>query len=52
MQDSSLTRELWEFMRVRRKWWLVPLVLTLFIVGAILVFAQGSALAPFIYTVF
>ncbi|HEX5387657.1 MAG TPA: DUF5989 family protein [Gemmatimonadales bacterium] len=47
-----MTRELWEFMRVRRKWWLVPLVLTLFIVGAILVFAQGSALAPFIYTVF
>ncbi|HUP00998.1 MAG TPA: DUF5989 family protein [Gemmatimonadota bacterium] len=48
----SLARELWAFMRVRKKWWLAPLLLILFLVGALLVFAQGSVLAPFIYTLF
>lgn len=48
----ELLRELWAFMRVRKKWWLLPLILVLLSVGALLVFAQGSALAPFIYTVF
>lgn len=48
----SLIKELWEFMRVRKKWWLLPLLIVLISVGALLVFAQGSALAPFIYTVF
>jgi hypothetical protein len=44
--------ELLEFIRVRRSWWLVPLVLILVIMGFILVFAQSSALAPFIYALF
>jgi hypothetical protein len=48
----SLVRELWAFLRVRKKWWLLPVLLVLFIVGSLLVFAQGSALAPFIYTIF
>ena len=48
----SLVRELWSFMRVRKKWWLAPVLLVLFAVGTLLVFAQGSALAPFIYTIF
>ncbi len=48
----ELLRELWAFMRVRKKWWLLPLILVLLGVGALLAFAQGSALAPFIYTVF
>ncbi len=48
----ELLRELWAFMRVRKKWWLMPLILVLLAVGALLAFAQGSALAPFIYTVF
>lgn len=48
----ELLRELWAFMRVRKKWWLFPLILVLLSVGTLLVFAQGSALAPFIYTVF
>jgi len=39
-------------MRVRKKWWLAPVLLILFAVGTLLVFAQGSALAPFIYTIF
>jgi hypothetical protein len=49
---AALARELWSFMRVRRKWWLLPILLVMFVVGALLVFAQGSALAPFIYTIF
>lgn len=48
----NLLKELWAFMRVRKKWWLLPLIMVLLIVGSLLVFAQGSALAPFIYTIF
>lgn len=48
----ELWRELWAFMRERKKWWLLPLILILAAVGMLLAFAQGSALAPFIYTVF
>jgi hypothetical protein len=39
-------------MRIRKKWWLAPILIVLLLVGALLVFAQGSALAPFIYTIF
>ena len=52
MSSMSLARELWAFMRVRKKWWLLPVLLVMLLVGALLVFAQGSALAPFIYTIF
>lgn len=52
MAKSSLMSELWAFMKVRKKWWLMPLVLTMLVVGALIAFAQGSALAPFIYTIF
>ncbi len=48
----SLLEELWAFMRVRKKWWLGPIVLVLALFGALLVFSQGSALAPFVYTLF
>jgi Family of unknown function (DUF5989) len=48
----ELLSELWAFMLVRKKWWLLPLILVLLGVGALLAFAQGSALAPFIYPVF
>jgi hypothetical protein len=52
MSKGGLASELWAYMRVRKKWWLAPILLLLLLVGALLVFAQGSALAPFIYTVF
>lgn len=52
MARPSLARELWQFMRVRKKLWLLPIIVMLALVGALLVFAQGSALAPFIYTIF
>jgi hypothetical protein len=48
----SIVREFWAFMKVRKKWWLLPIVVVMVLVGALLVFAQGSALAPFIYTIF
>jgi hypothetical protein len=48
----SLIRELWAFMKVRKKFWLLPIIVVLLLVGSLLVFAQGSALAPFIYTIF
>ncbi len=44
--------ELWAFMNERKKWWLLPIIVVMVAVGALLVFAQGSALAPFIYTIF
>ena len=52
MSRSSLAGELWAYMRVRKKWWLLPLVAILLLVGLLIAFAQGSALAPFIYTIF
>ncbi len=45
-------KELWGFLRERKKFWLLPVILTLLAIGGLLVFAQGSALAPFIYTLF
>jgi len=44
--------ELWAFMRERKKWWLLPVIVILVLVGGLLVAAQGSVLAPFIYTIF
>ena len=52
MDSMSLMKELWSFMKVRKKWWLLPVLVVLVAVSALLVFAQGSALAPFIYTIF
>lgn len=52
MATTSLIRELWAFMRVRKKWWLLPIIIVMLLVGMLLVFAQGSALGPFIYTIF
>ena len=52
MSHSSLLRELWAFLRIRKKWWLLPALIVLFVVGALVAFAQTSALAPFIYTIF
>jgi hypothetical protein len=48
----SILRELWDFMKVRKKWWLGPIVLVLLLLGLLIVLTQGSALAPFIYTLF
>ena len=44
--------DLWGFLRVRKKYWLLPIILVLLLVGALMVFTSGTALAPFIYTLF
>ena len=49
---AGLAGELWMYMRARKKWWLMPIIVVLLLIGAMLVIAQGSALAPFIYTIF
>ena len=48
----SLVAEFWAFLKERKKWWLLPVILVMVLVGTLLIFAQGSALAPFIYTIF
>ena len=48
----SFLRELWLFMRVRKKYWLLPVLIMLTVFGALIVLTQGSAVAPFIYTLF
>jgi Family of unknown function (DUF5989) len=49
---STIISELWAFMRVRKKYWLAPILLMLLIFGGLIILAQGSAVAPFIYTLF
>ena len=48
----SILKELWEFMRVRKKYWLAPIMVTLLVFGGLIVLVLGSAIAPFIYTLF
>jgi hypothetical protein len=48
----SFLRELWQFLRARKKFWLLPIILLMLVMGGLLILAQGSALAPFIYTLF
>jgi hypothetical protein len=48
----ELLQDIWGFLRERKKYWLLPLILTLIFLGALIVFTQGSAIAPFIYTLF
>ena len=50
--QPSVVGELWAFLRERKKWWLGPIILVLVLFGGLLVLAQGSAVAPFIYTIF
>lgn len=48
----DLLSDLWSFMRVRKKFWLAPVIMVLLALGALIVFTQGSVVAPFIYTLF
>lgn len=48
----DLIFELWRFMRARKKYWLLPIIVVMLVLGGLLVLAQGSAIAPFIYTLF
>lgn len=48
----DLLKDLWNFMKVRKKFWLAPIIVVLLLLGTLIVLSQGSALAPFIYTLF
>ena len=49
---TELLKDLWGFMRVRKKFWLAPIIVVMLLLGALIVLAQGSAVAPFVYTLF
>ncbi|WP_353572064.1 DUF5989 family protein [Candidatus Albibeggiatoa sp. nov. BB20] len=48
----ELFKDLWDFMKERKKFWLAPIIIVMLLLGGIIVFSQGSAVAPFIYTLF
>ena len=48
----SILKELWQFLKARKKFWLFPVILIMLFLGALIVLGQGSAVAPFIYTIF
>jgi competence protein ComGC len=52
MAKLSILREMWQFIRLRKKYWLIPVIVVLLLVGVLLFLTEGSAIAPFIYTLF
>ncbi|MFH1770956.1 MAG: DUF5989 family protein [archaeon] len=51
-KNKSLLGELWSFLKVRKAWWLTPVIIMLILVGVLIIFSQSSALSPFIYALF
>jgi hypothetical protein len=52
MSNQSIIREFWEFLKLRKRFWLLPIIIILGLFSAIIVFTEGSAIAPFIYALF
>lgn len=52
MSKLSIIKEFWLFLNVRKKWWLAPIIIFFLLLGALIIFSEGSAVAPFIYTLF
>ena len=48
----ELILDIWDFLKVRKKYWLAPLIITIVLMGALIIFTQGSVVAPFIYSIF
>ncbi len=48
----DLLKDIWEFLRIRKKYWLAPLIITIVLMGFLIIFTQGSVVAPFIYSIF
>ena len=48
----DLLKDLWDFLKIRKKFWMAPIIIVLLLLGALIVLSQGSAVAPFIYTLF
>ena len=52
LESFGIFKDLWAFMRVRKKWWLAPILVTMLLLSLLIVLTQGSAVAPFIYALF
>ena len=52
MNNEGIIKELWHFMKERKKWWLLPVIIMLILVGILIIFSQSSAVSPFIYALF
>ena len=52
MGKIGILKELWDFLKVRKRWWLAPIIIMLFLLGLLIIFTESSAAAPFIYTLF
>ncbi|MHA2009780.1 MAG: DUF5989 family protein [Candidatus Hodarchaeales archaeon] len=52
MANKSLIREFWDFLKVRKAWWLAPIIITLLVAGILIILGQSSSLSPFIYALF
>ena len=52
MGKLRVVKDFWDFLKVRKKWWLAPIVIVLLLLGLLIIFTESSALAPFIYTLF
>lgn len=50
--NRPLYRDVWDYLKIRKKFWLLPIIIMLFLLGMLIVFTEGSALAPFIYVLF
>ena len=50
--NMSFLKEFWEFLKIRKKYWLLPIIIVLVLFGGLIILSQGSAIAPFIYTIF
>ena len=48
----DLIIDIWDFLKVRKKYWLAPLIITIVLMGSLIIFTQGSVVAPFIYSIF
>ena len=48
----DLVKDIWDFLKARKKYWLAPLIITIVLMGALIIFTQGSVVAPFIYSIF
>ncbi|MBW1705602.1 MAG: hypothetical protein JRJ86_10615 [Deltaproteobacteria bacterium] len=52
MANQSIITEFWEFLRIRKRYWLLPIIIVLLLLGGLIVFTESSAVAPFIYALF
>jgi len=51
-KNKSLLRETWDFLKIRKVWWLAPIIIMLILVGILIIFGQSSAVSPFVYALF